>query len=46
MTREEALELYMSVRYNLPNSKLKEAVDVAFDCLKEHASDKRLEEEA
>ena len=35
MTREEALSLYMSIRYNLPNHKMKEAVDIAFEALRE-----------
>lgn len=35
MTRQEALDLHMTVRYNLPNTKLKEAVDVAFGALEQ-----------
>ena len=33
MTREEALALHAAVRYNLPNNRMKEAVDVAFEAL-------------
>lgn len=35
MTKQEALDLYEAVRYNLPHSKFKEAVDIAFGALKE-----------
>lgn len=35
LTYQEAYDLYMAVRYNLPNSKLKEAVDIAFEVLGE-----------
>lgn len=33
MTRQGALDLYMSVRYNLPSNRMKEAVDFAFAAL-------------
>lgn len=33
MSEREALDLYEAVRYNLPNSKFKEAVDIAFCAL-------------
>ena len=33
MSEREALDLYEAVRYNLPNAKFKEAVDVAFCAL-------------
>lgn len=35
MTREEALSLYLEIRYNLINSRHKEAVDMAFEALRE-----------
>lgn len=35
MTHKEALDLYATVRYNLPYANMKEAVDVAFEALKE-----------
>lgn len=35
MTREEALSLYSDIRYNLTNSRYKEAVDVAFEASRE-----------
>ena len=45
MTEREALDLYAAVRYNLPNPRLKEAVDIAFDALcKQVAPDKKEDE--
>lgn len=35
MTREEAISLYWNIRYDVLNSKKKEALDVAFDALRE-----------
>ena len=33
MTDREALDLYEAIRYNLPNQRFKEAVDIAFAAL-------------
>lgn len=35
MTREEAINLYWNIRYDVLNSKKKEALDVAFEALRE-----------
>lgn len=40
MTREEAINLYWNVRYNLANEKQKTALDVAFDALREQGERK------
>lgn len=35
MKSEEALAMHAAVRYNLPNHKMKEAVDIAFEALEQ-----------
>lgn len=49
MTREEAINLYWNVRYNLANEKQKAALDMAFSALREQprwiSVDERLPED-